>query len=177
MNQIVSRRVVLGLAVFSLAVLAVSCGGDDFHKVYPVKGKVLVDGKPAPDCMVHLNRTFDDTSDRKVAPYAVTDEKGEFQISSYVTGDGAPEGEYVITIEWRERSGLLKNNFDGPDRLDGAYANKEQNKSKSGFVIKVGREPLDLPAFQLTQSAAAKRKAEEYSKKAKQGGLILGGDR
>jgi hypothetical protein len=164
--------------VLTVAVLVVSCGGDGTHKVYPVKGKVLVDGSPAKDCMVLLNRTFDDTSEKKVAPYGLTDDNGEFQVSSYVTGDGAPEGEYVITIEWRERTGLLKNNFDGPDRLGGEYANKEQNKSKPGFVVKVGREPLQLPPFELKQSAAAKRKADEYSKKAKQGGgLILGGDR
>ena len=170
------RRTLVRLSVFSLAVLAVSCGGDDFHKVYPVKGKILVDGKPVKDCMISLNRTFDDTSDRKVYPYGVTDDNGEFQITSYVTGDGVPEGEYIVTIEWRERSGLLKNNFDGPDRLDGAYANKEQNRTKPGFLIKVGRESLELPPFQLTQSAAAKRKAEEYLKRGKQG-PVLGGDR
>jgi hypothetical protein len=162
-------------AVFTIAVLAVSCGGgDDFHRVYPVKGKILVDGNPAKDCQIQLNRTFDDTSDKKVYPNAVTDEKGEFQITSYVSGDGAPEGEYVITIEWKERSGLLKNNFDGPDRLGGEYANKDQNKVKPGFLIKVGKEPLELPPFQLKQSAAGKRKADEYRKKP---GPILGGDR
>jgi hypothetical protein len=167
------RRGLRAVIAVTLLILA-SCGKSQFHKVYPVKGKVLVNGKPAFECMVHLNRTFDDDHPRRVSPYALTDEKGEFQVTSYITHDGAPEGEYVVTIEWRERSGLLKNNFEGIDRLDGAYAKVEKTKTLPGFVIKVGRAPLELPPFELTQSAEAKRKHEEWKKR---GQRLLGGDK
>ena len=36
-------------AVFLIAILAVSCGGGDTHEVYPVTGKILVDGSPVKD--------------------------------------------------------------------------------------------------------------------------------
>jgi hypothetical protein len=147
------------------AFVLVSCGSSDFQKVFPVKGKILVDGEPAAECLIYLNRNFDTDHPRPVTPYALTEANGEFQITSYITSDGAPEGEYVITIEWRERSGLLNNNFEGIDRLGGAYANIGTNKAQNGFLVQVGRAPLDLPPFQLTQSAEAKRKHEDWKKR------------
>jgi hypothetical protein len=78
----------------------------------------------------------------------------------------------VVTVEWRERSGLLKNNYEGIDRLDGVYAKVENTRARPGFVVQVGRQPLELPPFQLTQSPEAKRKHEEWKKRQRPG---LGG--
>jgi hypothetical protein len=69
---------------------------------------VLVDGQPAKDCLVFLHRTFADDHPRRVSPYGVTDADGNFAIGSYSVGDGAPEGEYIVTIEWKERSGIFE---------------------------------------------------------------------
>src|SRR5262245_3357070 len=151
-NTHMPRRVGLVTLLAFAALLAASCGRSDFHKVYPVKGKVLVNGQPAGECIVTLNRTFDDNHPRRVTHYGMTNEHGEFQVTSYNAGDGAPEGEYIVTIEWRERSGVLKNNFEGIDRLGGAYAKPDQTKGQQGFKITVGREPLELPPFELKQS-------------------------
>jgi hypothetical protein len=163
-NSIRSVRRLL-LVALGITIALAGCRKSDFHTVYPVTGKILVNGKPAADCLIYLNRTFDDPSPRKVMPYAVTDDSGDFKMTSYITDDGAPEGEYVITVEWRERSGLLKNNYEGIDRLDGAYATVQKTKALPGFVIKVGREPMELPPLKLTQSAEAKRKHEEWKKR------------
>lgn len=158
---------VIRLAPALAVLLAVAgCGGDNFQKVYPVKGKVLVDGQPCVDCMVTLHRTFDDNHPRKVLPYALTDENGDFQITSYVTNDGAPEGEYVATVEWRTRSGLLGNNYEGPDLLEGAHADKEKNKAKAEYVVTVAKGPVTVPTFNVTLTAAGKKKLDEYKKKA-----------
>src|SRR5262249_31504604 len=96
------------LALLVVAALAlgglVSCNSRNLHKVYPVKGKIQVTGQPANECQVYLHRTFDDDHSFRVTPQGLTDKNGEFQITSYHAHDGAPEGEYVVTIEWRERS-------------------------------------------------------------------------
>jgi hypothetical protein len=150
----------LALATLGLA----SCGGGrNFPKVYPVKGKVLINGQPAADCQLQLHRTTEDLS-VAVTPQAVTDKNGQFRITSFNTNDGAPEGEYVVTITRRERSGLMKQDFDGPDELGGAYEKIEKTKGLKGFVVQVGRQPLELPPFELTQSAEAKRRLEEAKK-------------
>jgi hypothetical protein len=163
LSRPVSRalRVVVTLALLGLA----ACGDKrGFPKVYPVKGKILVNGQPAADCQVYLNRTSQDKQGPPIKPQAATNENGEFQITSYNANDGAQEGEYVITVEWRERVGLMKA-AEGVDQLDGAYATVEKTKALPGFVVKVEGKPVEVPPLDLKQSPEAKRKAEEGRKK------------
>ena len=47
----------------------------------------------------------------------------------------------------------------------GAYAKVEQTKGLPGFVIKVERQPLELPPFDLKQSAEVRRQLEEAKKR------------
>jgi hypothetical protein len=154
-------RVALALAVVALA----ACGGRKFPKAYPVKGKILVNGEPAKECQVSFHRTSGGDPAFPATPSGLTDENGEFQLTSWYANDGAPEGEYVVTIEWRERSGLAMADFDGPDRLGGAYANVQKNKGVKEFVVQVGRQRLELPPFDLKQSAEAKRQFEAAKKR------------
>ncbi len=166
-------RVAVALVLVGLA----ACGGRTVPKVYPVKGKVLVNGQPAKECQITFHRTTPGDPSFPATPGGLTDENGVFQITSYQANDGAAEGEYVVTIEWRERSGLTKSDFDGPDQLGGAYANREKNKALKGFVVQVGRQPVELPAFELVQSAEAKRKLEEAKRRRPSFSGPLGGDR
>ena len=136
------RGAALALAALTLALPA--CGNDGRKKVYPTRGVILVDGKPAPDCFVMFHPT-EEGDPKRVMPFAQAGEDGRFAMCSYVSGDGAPAGEYVVTFEWRGRSGLLKNNFEGPDRLKGRYADPK----KSEFRVRVEKQPLDLPPFEL----------------------------
>lgn len=72
--------------------------------VFPVSGKIMVDGKNPKDAVVMLYNL----ENNKVAkepilprPKAVVREDGSFAISTYRTGDGAPEGEYVMVVTWK----------------------------------------------------------------------------
>jgi hypothetical protein len=165
-------RIAVALAVVGLG----ACGSSKFPTTYAVKGKILVDGQPAKECQVAFNRTSGGDPAFPVTPNAVTDDKGEFQLTSYYANDGAPEGEYVVTIEWRERSGITKAEFKGTDRLGGDYAKADKNKALKGFVVQVARQRLDLPPYELTQSAQAKRKLEAAKKRGPGFGGALGGD-
>jgi hypothetical protein len=158
------RLALRGVVVLTL-MSAIACGdARSFPKTYPITGRILVNGQPAQDCQIFLHRTSDENTSLPSTPQAVTNQKGEFHITSFHTNDGAPEGEYVVTIEWRERSGLMKKDFDGPDQLGGTYAKTEKTKGLKGFVVQVGKQPMELPPFQLEQSGDAKRKAEEGKK-------------
>jgi hypothetical protein len=122
-----------------------ACGGSDRRQVYPVRGQVLVDGKGAADALVFLH-AVDDADPRVVRPFAQADKEGKFAISTYVSGDGAPPGDYLVTIEWRELSGLFKQDVGGPDRLKGAYADAK----KAPFQITVTARDNDLPPFEIS---------------------------
>lgn len=150
-----ARRIGLAVTVLTLA----SCGNERFtHKVYPVKGKIQVNGQPAKDCQVVLNPTYEDK--HPIAPLGRTNDAGEFQITSYTPNDGAPEGQYVVTVTWPKNSGQTYGTLDGIDQLGDAYATVDKTKGMPGFTIKVERQPLELPPFDLKQSAAVKRRVE-----------------
>src|SRR5262249_6225487 len=113
------RCSLLLLAALVAALLLPSCGKAT-KELYPVRTKVFVDNKPVADVHIFLN-PVDRSEPGRTSSFGRTDANGEVTVSTFVAGDGAPEGEYIVTFTWPERSGLLKDQFDGPDRLKGQY--------------------------------------------------------
>jgi hypothetical protein len=138
----VARYLCAALAVI-LALAAAGCG-DGRKRCYPVRGEIYIDGKPALDALITLF-PVDEADPNPVRPVGRAEESGAYVLSSYVSGDGAPAGEYIVIFEWRERSGLLKNNFDGRDRLGGKYANPKTSQ----YRVTIEKRPNDLPRYEL----------------------------
>src|SRR5215218_2643991 len=71
--------------------------------LYAVEGKVLVDGEPAEN----VNVAFHPLSGDKtfVCPVGRTNSRGIFRLMTRSDGDGAPAGEYSVTLVWPD--GLL----------------------------------------------------------------------
>src|SRR5579884_4077929 len=90
-------------AHLALALLAcVSCGRGKTY--YPVKGSVLVNGKPAEGLTVIFSRV-NDPDPEPARPTASTQADGSFELSTYLTKErvvktGAPAGTYVVTCFW-----------------------------------------------------------------------------
>jgi hypothetical protein len=139
------RRGVLLLVLAALLTGLSGCGGPRRKTVYPVHGQVFVDGRPAVEALVYFWAVDPDDPEPTHA-YGQVDEKGSFALSTYVNGDGAARGEYVVTIEWPERSGIMKTEFGGPDRLKGRY----RDRKTSSFRFRVEKTTRnEVPAFQL----------------------------
>jgi hypothetical protein len=85
-------------------------------------------------------------TDGSMVVAAYTDAQGKFELSSYVKGDGVPEGDYVLTFLWGELN-LVSTNYGGPDKLMERYKSPEESKVK--FTAKQGT-PLDLGTIELT---------------------------
>jgi hypothetical protein len=82
------------LCAASLACCSCSRGGKALH---PVSGKVFVEGKPAAKALVVFH-PLNDQGPEVVRPRAVVRRDGSFQVYTYVAGDGAPAGDYVVTV-------------------------------------------------------------------------------
>ncbi len=121
-----SRRI--WIVFFSFAVLLPACGPSR-KSVYPVKGRVTdADGKPAVGAIVVFNRVSSDANDKEqVNSSGTTDSSGEYTLTTYEAGDGAPEGEYVVTVTW---PGEKKTPGPGPapDRLHDQYSNPKTSQ-------------------------------------------------
>ncbi len=118
--------------------------GDGKKRVYKATGKILIDDKPGSKAFVFFHPV--DVKDPKVVrPFAQADDQGVFAVSTYAEGDGLPEGEYILTFQWKEPSGLFKQDWEGRDKLGGAYADAK----KSEFKLNMSAKPTDLPPYKL----------------------------
>lgn len=133
---------------FGLACLMLlSACGDGRRRVYPVTGQIFVDGKPAANAFVYFT-AVDDKDPRVVRPFAQADKEGNFALATYVAGDGVPAGDYILTFEWREPSGMFKQDWEGRDKLNGAFMDVKNSK----FKVTIEAKPNELGPFHLSTS-------------------------
>lgn len=79
------------------ALISAGCGGPKRKPVFTTEGKVLLaNGSPAVNVTVFLHPPSSEQD--PVRPLGVTDENGVFKLTTYDANDGAPAGEYVVTL-------------------------------------------------------------------------------
>lgn len=83
-----------------LALGLLSCAkAPDHPPVFPVTGRVLYEGRPATGAVVIFHST--DRPAVAERPHGRTNADGEFELTTFQTGDGGPAGAYVVTVEWK----------------------------------------------------------------------------
>jgi hypothetical protein len=132
------------LAAGALVALVSGCAGDGGPRLYPVKGVVRINGEPAKDVNVVFTPVAAPEGDATpLSPAAVTGEDGSFRLMSFKPGDGAPAGEYQVTIIYPMNR--FNKHLSGIDRLRGKFANPKT----SGLTAKVEPTGNDLPPFDI----------------------------
>lgn len=145
-----------------LALVVAGCGESEaqrLKRIVPdavgttkVSGKVLVDGKPVKDLWVTFHPTDPSV---KWRPRAQTDANGNFAMTTYNAGDGAPKGDWNITIEWLT---YIKRASDwgGPDKLKNQY----NNPNDTPFKVSIKDDKsIQLPTFELKLEGAEAKPA------------------
>src|SRR5260370_12538194 len=98
-NIVIYRRGrTVGVLLLISALFSAGCNTGR-KPVYPVEGRVLVNGKAAPRAIVTFN-PVGDTSATAVRPVGHADETGKFTLTTYTEADGAPAGDYDVTLTW-----------------------------------------------------------------------------
>ena len=111
-----------------------------------VRGRVIVDGevpKTPVTIICHAKTEMQDPDG--VKPSAKTREDGSFEFISYKSGDGVPEGEYVLTFT-QNAFEPMKRKSKGPDLLNSRYKSSKDSK----FEFDVEKKSLDLGTLELT---------------------------
>jgi hypothetical protein len=75
--------------------------------------------------------------------FSRTNADGKFELRTFRPGDGAPAGEYKVTVSW---SGPPSADGSATDRLRGRYATPE----KTELTATVADAPNELQPFELT---------------------------
>lgn len=115
--------------------------------VFPAQGEFLFDSQPAADAVVVLypvDRAGGQSSFFR--PRGVVRADGRFRLSTYSTDDGAPAGEYAVTVTWRPHIIDGDDYRPGPNVLPERYARPETTPLR----VKIGPGTNELPPLLIT---------------------------
>lgn len=138
-----SGRALVALAV-ALAALAsaAGCGSGGRKDVRPARGKVTdAAGKPVAGATVIFHPAGGGGDGHK--PAGTTGADGVYVLTTYAHQDGAPAGEYAVTVELRDAP--KKPGDDPPDRLGGKF----RDPKNTPFKRTVAKGDTDLEPIQL----------------------------
>jgi hypothetical protein len=132
-----------------LCLFVAACSSNDYgeQQPYPTTGQLLINGKPEKDVLVvfHLDG-YQNTGDpkiRTIVPQGWTDAEGKFVLSTFGNADGAPAGDYHVTVRWpvtRKGFGM------GPDAL----GEKFSDPKTSTLTAHLDKKKNEVPPFQIT---------------------------
>jgi hypothetical protein len=137
------------------AVAGGGCGGgteDGRLAVQPASGKVTVAGQPAAGVFVVLYPApGTPAAQAGVKPSGTTGEDGSFRLSTYEQNDGAPAGDYAVTMRWHRadpRSAgrpAIPFGRQPPDRFRGKY----NNPQTTSWRVTIREGDNELPPFEI----------------------------
>jgi hypothetical protein len=111
----------------------------DAVPVFPVTGTFTYLGKPMNGALVTFH-----SSNSNMTALGTADAMGKYSLTTYLTNDGAPAGDYNVTIHWPiENHRPPADDPDPPmppDRLQDAYSNIKNPKLRAT----VARQPNTL---------------------------------
>lgn len=115
------NRSIIPLVAFSGVLLTLGCGGtvEGEYPVTPASGSVKYQGQPVPDARV----IFYPADTDKPAATAITDEAGNYELTTYNPSDGAVAGSYTVTIRKTEDVDI------GDEPIDPREGQKMRSKS------------------------------------------------
>jgi hypothetical protein len=137
------RRKLLQTAVVAVCFLPLACGNSEGRtEVYPVWGEVFLNDAPAAGALVHFHPVGDD---ERAPAFAVVQDDGSFELSTFATNDGAEPGDYVVTLNWRDEEKIDGEMINGPDRFHDRYSSR--GKSNLHATVEAGENVV--PRFDL----------------------------
>lgn len=158
----VKIRRALTLTAASLVFASGCSKGPERLAVAPVKGQITVEGEPAIGAQVTLHPISGPAFDKNVHPVAQAGPDGSFQFTTYDAGDGAPLGEYAVTVHWRVLEYPNGDGGDpvlGPNLVDKLYGNATTTDWKVTVANGANQlEVKDLPG----QVADAPKPVQQY---------------
>ena len=128
------------------AVLLAGCGRSGPPRVptHLAKGVITYQGQPVAGAFVALHPKEAAKPDVPT-PTAIVQPDGSFAVTTYDSGDGVPEGEYVLTIQWRRAVKQGGEYLPGPNLLPAKYGKPET----SDLVIRIATGQNELAPISL----------------------------
>jgi hypothetical protein len=139
------RKVTATLVVAAFGILpGLGCGESESRvPVHPVLGAIQFRGQPANGAFVSLHPK--NAAEGVPNPRATVAKDGSFLVSTYDGNDGAPEGDYIVTVQWYKPVKQGNDLVGGPNVLPAKYASPRT----SDVVIHIAAGENRLKPIQL----------------------------
>jgi hypothetical protein len=157
----------IGVAVANvLCLIAISSfwtKADEFPPTFPVRGKVVIEGEMASGAFVVFHpvavvktekgdvdkkSTPDEVAPQRAMPSGVADKDGNFELTSFRPKDGAPAGDYIVTLQWQKMVVKNEDVIAGPNLVPPAYGKAQL----SPLRVKVVEGENKLPTFRISRN-------------------------
>lgn len=147
------HRQLASVLVGSLAVCVLLSGcGEGIKKeadqkpTFKVTGSVAIDGNiPDPPVLLVCHAKNASGGALEKSPSCTSKPDGTFEFITYRDGDGAPAGDYAVTVEWKEYD-VIKREYKAADKLKGRYSDPK----KTEIELKVENKPVNMGTLELT---------------------------
>jgi hypothetical protein len=128
------------------AVLPASCGRrTDRKPLFPVTGKLVDGDKPAEKAVMFFHPR-DGSGAGTLLPVGRVAADGSFRVSTYMANDGAPVGDYAVTVVWPKiPKDAPADEVEGPDQLEGRCSNPKT----SPWHVRVEEKAKNLGTLDL----------------------------
>lgn len=160
---------ILAVSLFASLLLS-GCGskGPTFvveKKIKPASGKFTIDGQPPGSDHVVVIKLY--PKGRAPKPGEVVQTKveadGKFAFSTYVAGDGAPEGEYLMCWESLTMVPFTKM-LVGPDRFKNNFSNPVSQDQKYSLTVSAqNKESIAIPAIDVKMADLVDMEPHQFS--------------
>jgi hypothetical protein len=145
------------VTIGALLVLCVSGCGDGKVRRHPVVGTVTVDGQPADGATVVFCPVNGSPEVMRERPFSQTDTNGRYELRTLEPGDGAPAGDYKVTIRWlsgmNPQSPEVDRDRGGGGRAVDRLGNRYWDPEKTPLTAKVESGKNEIPPFELSTKA------------------------
>lgn len=147
----------MGAAAGWAGVLAVVMGctgcsedADATVPVFPTTGRVVFEGQPAAGAFLTFHPKGPSAAgadDQSPPPTATAGADGSFSLTTATKDDGAPAGEYVVTVQWNRPVKRGEDLVAGPDVIPKRYGRPET----SPLAATVRETANALEPFEITK--------------------------
>lgn len=138
---------ILGIAFVGLLATTVGCSKSDRGdrvETHPVKAAITFQGKPIPGAFVVFHPKTPQGGNVP-NPRGMVSKDGHFSVTTFDGGDGAPAGDYVLTVQWYKPIKSGGDIVSGPNVIPRKYTDPKT----SDVVIQVAAGENNLPTIRL----------------------------
>lgn len=124
--------------------------------VHPVKGKVVMAGQPMAGAHLVLYPGLDSKIPVGITSRGTVANDGTFELSTFDHKDGAPSGEFVVTVVWSKPVIVDGETQSGPSLVSAMYSKPDS----SPLRIKIKADVKELPPIEIQQGPLALKQAQ-----------------